>query len=202
MPQLGEIRRASEIGLRANKGYAKYMWQACLMCGRERWVLLAVGKPMSNHCRVCNSKRPEVRARINQSLKGHPTSEATRIKLRDKFLMGRRGMSRGYWGIWVSPDDFFAPMRQSDGYVLEHRLVMAKHLGRCLQTWEVVHHLNGIRDDNRPENLKIVGEMQHNAITYYETKIKQLRRQVEKQKAEIAELKTHIIRNRYKASSN
>ena len=61
----------------------------------------------------------------------------------------------GYRLVRLPPDSFYLPMSRSTRYLFEHRLVMAKHLGRNLHLWEIVHHKNGLRDDNRLENLEL-----------------------------------------------
>lgn len=65
---------------------------------------------------------------------------------------GRRHNSQGY----VLLKRVEHPNAHVDGYILEHRLVMEKYLGRYLEKNEIIHHKNGIKDDNRLENLKIV----------------------------------------------
>jgi hypothetical protein len=47
------------------------------------------------------------------------------------------------------------PRAGKGNYVFEHILVMEQLLGRYLLPDESVHHLNGVRDDNRPENLEL-----------------------------------------------
>jgi DNA-binding CsgD family transcriptional regulator len=68
---------------------------------------------------------------------------------------GRTVTGEGYVQCMVSTDDPMAPMRSRSGYVLEHRLVVARAIGRPLQPRETVHHINGDRKDNRLENLQL-----------------------------------------------
>lgn len=68
---------------------------------------------------------------------------------------GRAKQGNGYIYILVPKTSPFSSMRTSVGYVLEHRLVMAQKLGRCLNRNETVHHINGVIDDNRIENLQL-----------------------------------------------
>jgi len=184
MAQLGEIRKGSEIGKNSGgyiKGkkyiWHKYIWAACLDCGKERWVRLIKGEPYRERCFPCGRKigAQKRRGPNHQSWKGG------RLKRKD-----------GYIVIWLPLDDFFYPMVDYKGYVFEHRLVMARHLGRCLQPWEVIHHKNGIRDDNRGENLQLISELSNRQIAFFEKKLNKILKQNKELKMQIKLLQFHI----------
>jgi hypothetical protein len=61
----------------------------------------------------------------------------------------------GYVYVQITKDSPYSSMAISSGYVLEHRLNMAKHIQRPLTKNESVHHINGNTKDNRIENLQL-----------------------------------------------
>lgn len=69
---------------------------------------------------------------------------------------GRHVDKNGY--VWLRLNH---PNSNSSGEIAEHRLIMSNHLKRPLNMWEFVHHKNGIKDDNRIENLQIVSRGVH-----------------------------------------
>jgi hypothetical protein len=62
-----------------------------------------------------------------------------------RWLGGRFQQTTGYIMLW----------QDKNTYKLEHRVIMEQILGRPLTKTESVHHINGIKDDNRPENLEL-----------------------------------------------
>lgn len=144
MPELGEVKTATELGkIRNCRDTNRYIWAACIDCGKKRWVMLLKGKPKNLRCYLCSLKICSQLGEKNPAWKG-----------------GRTKVGGGYIHIRIYPDNFFYSMVNRH-YVLEHRLIMAKHLGRCLQPFEIVHHKNGIKDDNRIENLELTTKGSH-----------------------------------------
>lgn len=90
----------------------------------------------------------------------------------------RRGWykdSHGYIYIQLPKDSPFLSMTTGRRYVREHRLVMARHLGCPLEPWQVVHHKNRVKDDNRLENLELFpSQSYHLSVTLLQKRVGRL----------------------------
>ena len=117
---------------------------------------------------LCSSKYKQLHPPSTAFKKGHKISEKLKKKLsiinhqrtgnKSHHWKSGRIMRRGYVFIYI-PEHPFANHK----YVLEHRLVAEKILGRYLTKLETVHHINEIRNDNRPKNLFLfLSKIHHN----------------------------------------
>lgn len=160
-PVIGEIRSGVELGY---KDHCRHIYHRCANCSKCRWVRLkALQQGKQQLCATCSSK---VRM-LGRCGEAHPQWRGDRWQT-----------PKGYIIIRLEPDNFFYPMARKCGYVFEHRLVMAKALGRNLHSWEIIHHRNGIKSDNQRENLQLVTGIRHFQITMLERRIKLLERRV------------------------
>ena len=150
---------------------------------------------------------PEARAKIGHSLKGRRHSPEARVRMSEaqkkRFLdlgarnkmseaikkrelrgskssrwkSGRVKDRNGYINLWA-PDHIRANCK---GYIMEHTLAWEQAHGRPLPDNYVVHHINGIRDDNRPENLLACPRGNHHyalLLQGLQSRIRQLEAQV------------------------
>jgi hypothetical protein len=166
---VGSVRTGRQLGL--NNGH-QYTYLECPECGIPHWS----DKEVSAKCWRCNHKG----------------------KSGDKNPMWKGGRfvnKQGYIEVYLSPNSSFVSMAIKTShcfYILEHRLVMAQHLGRCLKRSEVVHHLNHNKQDNRIENLKIHEIHTHDTITVLENRINILENKLTQQEKLIRLLLWHI----------
>lgn len=117
----------------------------CEVCGKE----FSLSPGMSNRTGRWCSRECEVSTR--------------RKRVLDRMHNGRPALvdSNGYVRIY-QPDH---PSAYANGRVLEHRVVAEERLGRPLGPDDHVHHVNGDKADNRPENLVVLGHGEHSSIT-------------------------------------
>ncbi len=90
----------------------------------------------------------EHRKKLSEAIKGKP-KESQKGNKNSNWKGGRKTQRGGYIMIYMPGH----PYRSKKKYVYEHRLIMEEKLGRYLIDKEIVHHINGKRDDNRLENL-------------------------------------------------
>lgn len=133
------------------RGY-QFRWGACYKHGCKIVRLANNGKSLSAIARMIGTNKRHVKAfLLSQGIvPHHPYCPKGGGSYR---WSGGRNIDKNGYVLLYAPDH---PLPRRNGiYILEHRLVMEKHLGRYLTTREVVHHKNKNKEDNRIDNLEL-----------------------------------------------
>lgn len=159
-------KMSSELGYKWAQDIVMYQ-DKCPKCGKELW---RQRNKIGKLCPTCGRRAGKLSGKDNGFWHG-----------------GKTIRKDGYIMVKIPNDSPFYPMADRRGYVLEHRLVMAQKIGRCLEKWEIVHHLNSQRNDNRSENLDLLPNTNDNIlISRLQERIAELEKRVTLLEAEIA----------------
>lgn len=121
---------------RAQNDHDGSRWNCRCDCGRDHTVR---GSSLRNGLtKSCGCLNDEIK-RQRRGIKG------------PGWKGGKTRSSTGYTLVQMPSH----PAASKSGYVPEHRLVMEGIIGRFLRSEETVHHINGLRTDNRPKNLEL-----------------------------------------------
>jgi len=111
---------------------------------------------------------PELKKRLSELHTGMRLKEETKLKISKtlKELGLKAGPKSNWWkgGRYKIQHGYVMVWDPKRRHIKEHRLVVEKHIGRELLSCEHVHHINGVKDDNRIENLQIVSNSEHQHI--------------------------------------
>ena len=101
---------------------------------------------------------------LRQQHLGIPLKKEHRDKVIQTLQHGKGSENNNWKGGRLYTKEGYVSIKVEHGYKKEHRLVMEQHLGRPLTREEVVHHINGVRDDNRIENLVLTNHHAHGKV--------------------------------------
>ena len=87
-------------------------------------------------------------------------AKAMRGAASGNFKGYRRKTSKGYVTLYRPGEEG----TDKNGMIMEHRYLMAQHIGRPIAPDEAVHHINGVKTDNRIENLRLMDFGEHSAL--------------------------------------
>lgn len=121
---------------------------------RRRWH---TDEPRLRIAKTLNISPPTLN-RILKEIGEDPRRKMPKGKTHSQWKGGRIIDDSGYVSIHPSTVDhpeIAEAMVNQIGYVREHRYVVACQVGRPLRRDESVHHINGVKSDNRPENLQL-----------------------------------------------
>lgn len=113
-------------------------------------------RSIEQSCETCGASFV---AEPNQVKRGHG-----RFCSYDCKYAADRGVEKVIGTRYVRPDGYVSIKVGIREYALEHRLIAADQLGRPLGPDDQVHHINGVRDDNRPENLEVLTNAEHQRL--------------------------------------